>query len=632
MHRNSNCWWVLCGLVYSSILLSGTAFSQESYSPYAEQSNPATVYWGDTHVHTKLSIDGYSAGNKLLGPEEAYRFAKGQPVTAHNGMNAQLHRPLDFIVVADHAANMGLLAGLEGADPILLSTISGKQLYAQWEAIQAIVDTKVRTQERWKFEGSLFPLLGTDRHETLEPIHFKSVWQQSTASAEKHNEPGKFTTFIGYEWTSMGATAASAAENSDFLSVVSNLHRVVLFKDGADKINQIVPFSILDSSDPADLWQFMDDYERSTGGEVLAIPHNGNISRGDMFSLMDFQGRPLTSNYAKTRSRWEPLYEVTQIKGDGEVHPLLSPTDEFADYETWDRPHYTTMQQKHSQYARSALKLGLNQQKKLGVNPFKFGMIGSTDSHTSLSTVDDDNFWGKQTLHEPSPERMLFKHINWNMSSSGYAAVWAQENTRESLFAAMKRKEVYASTGPRMTVRFFGGWDYEANDAWRPDMANIGYNKGVPMGGDLVNAPINQSPSFLIRAVKDPDGANLDRVQVIKGWRDHRGELHEKIYNVALSDHRKPDKKGTVKPVGTTVNVENASYINSIGDPELSVVWQDPDFNRSELAFYYVRVLEIPTPRWTAHDVKFFQLSGLPSEIPMVTQERAYTSPIWYSP
>ena len=629
MHRNSNCWWVLCGLVYSSILLSGTAFSQESYSPYAEQSNPATVYWGDTHVHTKLSIDGYSAGNKLLGPEEAYRFAKGQPVTAHNGMNAQLHRPLDFIVVADHAANMGLLAGLEGADPILLSTISGKQLYAQWEAIQAIVDTKVRTQERWKFEGSLFPLLGTDRHETLEPIHFKSVWQQSTASAEKHNEPGKFTTFIGYEWTSMGATAASAAENSDFLSVVSNLHRVVLFKDGADKINQIVPFSILDSSDPADLWQFMDDYERSTGGEVLAIPHNGNISRGDMFSLMDFQGRPLTSNYAKTRSRWEPLYEVTQIKGDGEVHPLLSPTDEFADYETWDRPHYTTMQQKHSQYARSALKLGLNQQKKLGVNPFKFGMIGSTDSHTSLSTVDDDNFWGKQTLHEPSPERMLFKHINWNMSSSGYAAVWAQENTRESLFAAMKRKEVYASTGPRMTVRFFGGWDYEANDAWRPDMANIGYNKGVPMGGDLVNAPINQSPSFLIRAVKDPDGANLDRVQVIKGWRDHRGELHEKIYNVALSDHRKPDKKGTVKPVGTTVNVENASYINSIGDPELSVVWQDPDFNRSELAFYYVRVLEIPTPRWTAHDVKFFQLSGLPSEIPMVTQERAYTSPIW---
>ena len=389
----------------------------------------------------------------------------------------------------------------------------------------------------------------------------------------------------------------------------------------------------------------MSDYENKTRGEAIAIPHNGNVANGLMFPLSNIQGKPLSTSYAKTRSRWEPLYEVTQIKGDGEAHPALSPNDEFADYETWNSWDGWTMEgiktqgwqeRKKSEYARSALKLGLGQQVKLGVNPFKFGMIGSTDSHTSLATADENNYWGKLSLYEPSQYRATQPRTGivasgWEMASSGYAAVWAEENTREAIFSAMKRKEVYATTGPRMTVRFFGSFDYQSSDAFKPGLAKIGYSKGVPMGGDLTNAPMGKSPNFLIRAVKDPDGANLDRVQVIKGWLDKKGKLHEKIYNVALSDGRK-EKHGKVRPVGNTVNVQDASYTNSIGDPELAVVWKDPDFNQDELAFYYVRVLEIPTPRWTAYDAKYFGIKDIPEEVPMITQERAYTSPIWYTP
>jgi hypothetical protein len=286
------------------------------------------------------------------------------------------------------------------------------------------------------------------------------------------------------------------------------------------------------------------------------------------------------------------------------------------------------------QYVRSALQLGLQQQAKTGANPFKFGLIGSTDSHTALTAVDEDNFWGKTASAEPSAKRMLapYSVMNWEMNAAGYAAVWAEENTREALFSAMRRKEVYSSTGPRMAVRFFGGWDYVPGDADRPDLADIGYAKGVPMGGDLTQGPPGRSPNFLIRAVKDPDGANLDRVQVIKGWHDEKGNLHENVYNVALSDGRQADATGKVGLVGSTVNVEDASYTNSIGSPELAVVWTDPDFNKDELAFYYIRVLEIPTPRWTAYDAKFYGLTDLPEHIQMVTQERAYTSPIWYAP
>ena len=408
----------------------------------------------------------------------------------------------------------------------------------------------------------------------------------------------------------------------------------MLFKDGAEKLQQVLPFSALDSTEPEKLWGYLASYQAETGGDVIAIPHNGNLSLGHMFMTEDSQGNTLTSHYAKMRARWEPLFEVTQQKGDSESHPSLSPSDEFADFETWG--DYITgvkdLGRRH-EYARSALKLGLSEQAMMGVNPFKFGLMGSTDTHNNLPGVQEkgvDDYLSALSTPETA-SYMVTTKSNYP-AAGGYAAVWATENTRESLFAAMRRKEVYATTGPRMTVRFFGGWDYEGSDVFRPDLAKIGYQKGVPMGGSITQAPKGKSASFLIHAVKDPDGANLDRVQVVKGWQDARGQLHEKIYNVALSDNRSEDKKGKVVPVGNTVDIKNASYTNSIGDMKLTTVWVDPNFDKSEAAFYYLRVLEIPTPRWTAYYAKDLQINDIAPEYPMVTQERAYSSPIWYNP
>ena len=625
--------------------------AEDSYSPYADQNYPDNVYWGDTHLHTNLSMDAYISGNRSLGPEEAYRFAKGETVTTSNGNKARLHRPLDFLVIADHAINMGVINRIEAKDPSILKSERGRR-WATWLKKVKIIEPSDATKlyEIWSklsYDGWVEGAVGDGKFQ-------HSIWKEVTALADRHNHPGSFTTLIGYEWTGL-----------------FNLHRVVVFKDGATKLGQITPLPAYDNWDPENLWAFLQEYEDKTGGEVLAIPHNSNRSSGVMFALQDAKGNPLSKHYATTRSRWEPLLEVTQIKGDSETHPILSPTDEFADYETMAEEHhspeaiaflrrslgytdYENWYEKRKstesnstwmrsyEYARSALKLGLGQQAKLGINPFKFGMIGSTDSHTSLATADESNFFGKLASSEPQRNRIIdpwapsiktgaMSH-GWKMSAGGYAAIWAEENTREAIFAAMKRKEVYATTGPRIRVRFFGGWEYEAGDAQRSDLTRIGYSKGVPMGGDLVHAPKGKFPNFLISAVKDPDGANLDLVQVIKGWHDKQGELHERIYNVALSDGRKENKKGKAPPVGSTVDVKDASYTNSIGDPELAVVWQDPDFNKDEIAFYYVRVLEIPTPRWTAYDSKYFGLEDIPEEVPMVTQERAYTSPIWYSP
>ena len=614
--------------------------AENSYSPYADQSYLTSVYWGDTHVHTNLSFDAYNLENRRVGPDEAYRFAKGETVLASNGMKARISRPLDFLVIADHASNMGVMTDLEAQDPDLLNSEAGRRWAPRLKKINEAAKTDLAKSKALSFE--LF-YEGFFQGIVAEDEYRHSVWKNAIAIADKHNDPGKFTTLIGYEWS----------------QVFNSLHRVVIFKDGADKVGKIIPFSQFDSNDPEDLWRFLADYQTNSGGDVLAIPHSGDGTTGTLFALEDAKGKPLSKQYIQTRSRWEPLYETTQMMSDSETHPLLSPDDEFADYETFasstatrrnqqqrflknrNYDGYSHWARKHQQssdgnwryryeYARSGLKLGLEQQARLGVNPFKFGLIGSTDTHSGLSTPDEGNFWGK--ANEPDWTRIALR--KGQGAASGYAAVWAEENTRESLFAAMKRKEVYASTGPRMTVRFFGGWDYQESDAFRPDLAGIGYSKGVPMGSDLTNAPNDKAPRFLIRAVKDPDGANLDRVQVIKGWLDKHGELHEKIYNVALSDERKENKNGEVAPVGSTVDIPDASYTNSIGDPELAVVWQDPDFNKDELAFYYLRVLEIPTPRWTAYDAKFFNIpfEDIPDEVPMVTQERAYTSPIWYGP
>jgi hypothetical protein len=389
----------------------------------------------------------------------------------------------------------------------------------------------------------------------------------------------------------------------------------------------------------------MSAYEEKTGGHVLAIAHNGNLSNGRMFPIIEsFTGKPVDRDYAGTRAFRERLYEVTQIKGDGETHPFISPNDEFANFERWDKGNLDLTELKkpemlESEYARSALRNGLKLEQELGVNPYKFGMIGSTDAHTGLSAIDDDNFWGKTSSSEPSPERSTHPFIKttkatimgWEQTSSGYAGVWATDNTREALFDAMQRKEVYATTGPRMIVRFFGGWDFEPNDANTRNPAIIGYGKGVPMGGDLMKAPAGKRPTFLVAALKDPTGANIDRIEIIKGWLDSGGQTHEKIYDVAWSGDRKPDAKGKLPSVGDTVDVANATYTNTIGATELIKVWKDPEFDPSQRAFYYVRVLEIATPRWTAYDAKYFGVK-MPPEVPMKVQERAYTSPIWYTP
>lgn len=631
-------------------IFSASVTAQQSYSPYVGQNYPTTVYWGDTHLHTSLSVDAYSFGNRL-GPAEAYRFARGEPVTASNGMRVQLRRPLDFLVLADHDNYLGVMTGIEARDGVLLATDAGRRMLRHFEELSGKQPTDPKTLE---ILGMAVEFLFGKRPD-IDEAFTRSVWNQVTAAADRQNYPGRFTAFIGYEWTSRGRAAGG------------NLHRVVIFRDGAEKANKVMPFSSSkNSQNPEALWSYMAEYESQIGGQVLAITHNGNLSNGEMFSMQNFAGQPLTRSYAESRSRWEPLYEVTQIKGDSEAHPFLSPTDEFADYEIWNSwggkelPAGRIWNEaerilKEGEYARPALKRGLGLHGQLGINPFKFGMIGSTDAHTSLSAVDENNFWGKAPLTNPGPDRStnklnawmpvsqlleMHRKFNlpyppdraWQMTSSGYAAVWATENTREALFAAMKRKETYSTTGPRMTVRFFGGWDYSPEDALRPDLALIGYRKGVPMGGDLTNGPAGKTPHFLIRAVKDPDGAHLDRVQVVKGWLDAEGELHESIYNVALSDGRKEGQDGKAAPVRSTVDEKSATYTNTVGAPELATVWTDPDFDPKELAFYYVRVLEIPTPRWTAYDAAFFGNREIPAEVPMVTQERACTSPIWYTP
>jgi hypothetical protein len=437
----------------------------------------------------------------------------------------------------------------------------------------------------------------------------------------------------GFEWTS--------TPNGN------NLHRVVIFGDGADRTSQILPFSSFDSFDPQDLWKFLAGYENKTGGHAIAVPHNGNLSNGLMFSDKTFGGKKLTRSYAKKRIRWEPLHEMSQIKGDEETHPLLSPEDEFADYENWDVGNLDGSAAKKKEmlqyeYARSALRLGLKLGKKLGVNPYKFGLNAASDTHTALATTREENYFGKYQKTEPSATRHnnevipaddpALRIYTSQELASGLTAAWTRENTREEIFGAMTRKEVYATTGTRIRVRLFAGWDFKPNEVVSHDFVSRGYQRGVPMGGDLRKARKGRAPIFMIRALRDPDGANLDRIQVIKGWLDKKGETHERIYDVALSDGRKAGTNGRTKTlVGNTVNITKATFTNDIGDPLLTAYWKDPNFDRNEHAFYYVRVLEIPTPRWTTYDAAFFKIK-LPDNVPATIQDRAYTSPVWYSP
>ena len=590
---------------------------------------PTRPLFGDTHVHTGASMDAGAFGARL-GPADAFRFASGEEITASNGMRIKLSRPLDFIVVADHSDNMGFFPKLFAGDPAYLADPTGKKWYEDiqkgGEAAVAVATDVVDRFSKNTFPPALASLPGTKT--------YRDAWDVTINAAEKYNRPNQFTAFIGFEWTSNTGG--------------NNLHRVVIFRDGGDKAGQVEPLATIrpsGSDDPKDLWKYLQAYEDKTGGRLLAIAHNGNLSNGIMFPEIDsFTGKPITKEYAEARARWEPLYEATQIKGDGESHAYLSPTDELAGYEIWDKfnLNMSVPKEKHMlqyEYARTALQIGLQLEAKLGTNPYKFGMIGSTDTHTALATADEDNFFGKHSGTEPNPKRMSHPVgcfgdnciIGWQQAASGYAAVWAVENTRESIFAAMERKETYATTGPRMTVRFFGGWDFVPADAANRLPADVGYAKGVPMGGDLRAAPAGKSPTFLVGAMKDPLSGNLDRIQIVKGWIDAKGVRQEKVYDVAWSDNRKPGADGKLPAVGNTVDVANATWTNTIGASELITAWKDPDFDPKLRAVYYARVIEIPTPRWTTYDAKYFGVE-IPEGVPTSTQERAYTSPIWYTP
>jgi len=603
--------------------------AHKHYSPYAGRNFPTAVFWGDTHVHTGNSLDAGAFGARLL-PEDAHRFARGEELTSSTGLQVKLSRPLDFLVVADHSDNMGFFPLLNSGDRKMLADPTGKKWYDMiqeggQQGVAAAIEI-IQSLTGNSFPEALYLAPGT--------AAYRSTWDKTIKAAEKYNEPGRYTAFHGYEWTS--------TENG------ANRHRVVIYRDGGFKVSLMEPYTSLPpwgSPDERDLWKWLQSYEDKTGGRIMAIAHNGNLSNGVMFPIKDtFTGKPYDRAWVEERIKWEPLYEITQIKGDGETHPLLSPNDEFADYEIWDQGNLDLSEFKKDEmlqyeYARSALGVGLQLEQKLGVNPYKVGFIGATDSHTGLATAQEDNFFGKHSGAEPNPKRVEHpmakvgnaEYTGWGMVASGLAGVWARENTREALFDAMQNKETFSTTGSRMMVRFFGGWDFTKADAQNRLPANVGYGKGVPMGSELSTAPEGKSPSFLVAALRDPLSGNLDRIQVVKIWVAQSGERQEKVFDVVWSGDRKPGADGKLPLVGNTVDIANATWSNTIGSPELITAWTDPEFDPKVSAAYYARVLEIPTPRWTAYEAKRFGIK-MKQEIPMVNVERAITSPIWYTP
>ena len=639
-------------------LFAAAAAGAIAFGAAAAQENPDKLLWGDTHLHTRLSMDAYALGNRSGDADTAYRFAKGEPVIhPYHRARVQLQTPLDFLAVADHAELLGApYALLELKDKRLTETRVGKRMIQMINAGKGLeafglivlggnlagmpddkrppkiglvdalvwrfqdlvsVPNKRARAERWlASDPSLLRDLDNDEIT-------KTMWASNMDAAARHNDPGKFTTLVGWEYSSVPNGA--------------NLHRVVLSPTDPETAKSWVPYSTIDSPNPETLWRWLEETKKRTGADFIAIPHNSNISKGRMYASVDYDGRPLTAEYAKLRSTFETLAEVTQIKGTSETHPALSPNDEFANFELYDRLIESRADAQHDatpsngDYVRGALKSGLEIENQTGVNPFKYGMIGSTDGHTALSSAEENNFMGKFVL-DSTPEQKETsggRGSGWIMSTSGLAAVWARENTREEIFAAMKRREVYGSSGPRIKVRFFGGFNFSPEDAAAPDIAAVGYAKGVPMGSDLTAA--TGAPSFLVRAVKDPKDGNLDRVQILKGWLGPDGKALEKVFDIAWAGDRTPGPDGKLPPIGNTVDVETAHYTNTIGAPELTTVWTDPEFDPEARAFYYVRVLQIPTPRNSLYDSIALQKAP-PEGYPTVIQERAYTSPIWYSP
>ena len=597
---------------------------EPGYSPYAGRRYPERPYFGDQHVHTAWSADAGGSGT-TLGPEEATRFARGEEVIATSGQPVKLGQPLDWIAISDHSDAMGTISEIKGGNPEMMADPTIKRWHDMMARSEAEAGKAVMELIAAQANKKLPPLI-------MDPKFARSVWAKNTAIAEKYNEPGRFTAFIAYEWT-------SNAGGGD------NLHRNIIYRDNKDKADRVLPYTTFQSENPEDLWKWMTEWEKTTGGKLLAIPHNGNLSNGRMFALTTFGGDPMSKAWADERQKWEPLFEAIQMKGQSESHPSLSTTDEFAvNYELWDRGNLIQTPKQpgmiQHEYLREALKNGLKVEQDLGANPFKYGMAAGTDTHNGLVAAEEDNFFAKFPNAEPRPERwdedaMKFgdKVIKgWEMTAAGYTAVWATGNTRAELWDAMKRRETYATSGPHMIVRFFGGYDFTAADLSRSP-AVAGYAKGVPMGGDLKAAAAGKAPTFLVAALKAPMGGNLDRIQIIKGWLDKSGKPQERIYDVVWGDAaRRRIVNGKLTPVGSTVDLATASWTNTIGDPELIAVWTDPDFDPSLRAFYYARVLEIPTPRWTAYDQAYFKMKISDPKVPLTTQERAFTSPIWYTP
>lgn len=609
------------------------------------------LLFGDTHLHTSYSFDAYLNKNQTADPDTAYRWARGLPVIhALNRTRAQIETPLDFLVVSDHAELLGVIRAINSntdqtEDMGLMDSVK------RWLAVRTLNDA-IEGGDGAAIFNSLLPLTAenpggdpvADPANSLPTGPFgdtlateTTAWHEIVDAAERHNKPGEFTTFIGWEWSSLPAGA--------------NLHRIVFSPDGADKARQFVPYGSDQSQYPQDLWQWLEDTQNKTGTRFIAMPHNSNISKGYMYAETNLKGEDISAEYAKQRMQWEPVSEITQIKGDSETHPSVSPDDEFAEFETYSYYIQQTAEKyepRAGDYARSALRTGLALEQKVGVNPYQFGVIGSTDSHSGLASPEEHNFWGK-FARDSTPETKVSRDqigggadtgrnvTGWDMSASGLAAVWAESNTREAIFAAFQRKEVYATTGTRLQVRVFGGWNFSEEDVNGPDFSNVGYANGVPMGGSLVadNRPEGAgAPQFMVQALKDAKGANIDRVQMIKGWVDAQGNTHERVYDVDWfgkeAGERQPDANGKLPAVGNTVDLETGALDNSIGAEQLSTVWTDPDFTPSQSAFYYVRVLQIPTARHSLLDGIALQ-SGVPEQGPATIQERAYTSPIWYT-
>jgi hypothetical protein len=578
------------------------------------------LYWGDVHLHSNFSLDAYSTANTSVTPDLAYRFARGLPIRQPGlDRKIQIRRPLDFLAVTDHAEFLGLQVMLDNRDPLLTSTPWGQKILA------AHLDPGSGGVMR-ATGGALSPDT-PERREMLSQIFSDKVrsasWGAEVDAANRNYVPGSFTTLFGWEWTAMPGG--------------KNLHRIVLADADGEQAKTFIPYDNSASMRPEDLFKWLGETKARTGIDFLAIPHNSNISGGLMFQMTDSDGNPISAEYARTRAIWEPLVEVTQMKGTSEIHPDLAPNDEFADFEIRRKLLVgTPTPPNEADYARSALLRGLLIQGKVGANPYKFGMIGSTDSHTGMSSVQENDFTAKLvtdvklTDHYKPARPVIFPA--WEMSASGRVAVWATENTRKGIFSAFKRKEAYATSGTRISLRFFGGFDYAATDAQARDIAAVGYAKGIPMGGDLTNAPAGKAPTFLIWAVKDPLSGKLDRVQVVKGWLGADGKTHEKIYNVAWSDNRKPGADGKLPAVGNTVDIRTGLYTNTIGAVQLATVWKDPDFKPGESAFYYLRVLEIPTPRQSLFDAIALGIDFAQTKQPATLQERAYSSPIWYTP